>query len=180
MIYGKIGSQYFRVLNDKDNSHGKDNFVIKDSIKYDFDDSLDENQWFYIDKFKETQLIIEFIDDGLTSAGFDQILSKDFEKIKLHKYKQQLMFYQVLCENSRDYAKLSFDGGVLQFVEPDSSGEICALEESFSAEDLARFRKLISAVWNCIINLDFPGVSDFEPNYKGMLAFEQFLVDKDM
>lgn len=101
----------------------------------------------------------------------------DFEKIKLHKYKQQLMFYQMLCENSRDYAKYSFDGGVLQFVEPNQSGEICALEETFTDEDLARFRELITAVWQRIMTLDFPDIGEFKPSYKGMLAFEQFLVD---
>lgn len=102
----------------------------------------------------------------------------DYEKIKLHKYKQQLMFYQLLCENSRDYAKYEFAGGVLQFVEPDSTGKIYALEESFSDEDLERFQKLLCAVWQCIMTLDFPDVSEFEANYKGILAFEDYLIDK--
>lgn len=101
----------------------------------------------------------------------------DFEKIKLHKYRQQLMFYQLLAEHSRDYATYEFAGGVLQFVEPDTHGEIHTLEETFSREDLERFTQLIQAIWQCITTLDFPDVSDFEPNYKGVLAFEQSLVD---
>ena len=88
------------------------------------------------------------------------------------------MFYQLLAENSRDYAKYEFAGGVLQFVEPDVTGNINALTETFSDEELERFTKLIVAVWNCIISLDFPDVSGFEANYKGMLAFEDFLIDK--
>ncbi len=101
----------------------------------------------------------------------------DFEKIKLHKYKQQLMFYQVLIENSRDFAKYEFDRGVLQFVEPDSIGRIHALEDQFSREELDRFKTLIQAVWHSIISLDFPDTAEFEPTYSGMLAFEQSLVD---
>lgn len=104
--------------------------------------------------------------------------SADYEKIKLHKYRQQLMFYQLLCEHSRDYAKYEFAGGVLQFVEPDSTGKIHALEEQFSDEALERFQKLLCAVWQCITTLDFPDVSEFEANYKGILAFEDYLIDK--
>lgn len=101
----------------------------------------------------------------------------DYEKIKLHKYKQQLMFYQLLCQHSRDYAKYDFAGGVLQFVEPDTSGKIFALEEQFTSEELDRFTKLIAAVWQCITTLDFPDTSDFESSYKGILAFEEYLID---
>jgi DNA helicase-2/ATP-dependent DNA helicase PcrA len=102
----------------------------------------------------------------------------DYEKIKLHKYKQQLMFYQLLSENSRDYSKYEFAGGVLQFVEPDTTGAIHALREQFSDEELERFRKLICAVWQCITTLELPDVSEFEANYKGILAFEEYLIDK--
>lgn len=102
----------------------------------------------------------------------------DYEKIKLHKYKQQLMFYQLLCENSRDYSKYDFAGGVLQFVEPDATGAIHALREQFSDEELERFQKLLCAVWQCITTLEFPDISEFEPNYKGILAFEEYLIDK--
>ncbi len=102
----------------------------------------------------------------------------DAEKIKLHTYKMQLMFYQLLCENSRDYSKYTFAGGVLQFIEPDIAGNIHALDQQFSDEELEGFSKLIAAVWHCITNLELPDVSEFEPTYKGILAFEDFLIDK--
>ena len=38
--------------------------------------------------------------------------------------------------------------------------------------------KLVRAVWHCITTLELPDVSEFEPNYKGVLAFEQWLIDK--
>lgn len=101
----------------------------------------------------------------------------DFERVKLHKYKQQLMFYQLLCTRSRDLSKYTFDGGILQFVEPDSRGQIHSLDQTFSTDELAHFERLISAVWRCITTLELPPIEDFEQNYKGILAFEQFLID---
>ena len=102
----------------------------------------------------------------------------DWEKIKLHKYKQQLMFYQLLVENSRDYAKYSFAKGVLQFVEPDINGDIHSLESTFSEDELAKFKQLIHAVWRSIMTLDLPDHHQFNASYKGIVEFEQFLIDK--
>ncbi|NCU37874.1 ATP-dependent helicase [Candidatus Saccharibacteria bacterium] len=104
--------------------------------------------------------------------------SADYEKVKLHKYKQQLMFYQLLIENSRDYQKYRYAGGVLQFVEPDTRGDIHSLDLAITADELTTFAKLLGAIWHCIINLELPTTDEFEPNYKGVLAFEQHLIDK--
>ena len=102
----------------------------------------------------------------------------DYEKIKLHKYHQQLMFYQLLIENSRDYSKYRFTNGVLQFVEPTVSGDIITLESTHTSEELTEFKKLISAVWDCIITLQLPDISSYQPNITGIKQFEQDLIDK--
>lgn len=102
----------------------------------------------------------------------------EWEKIKLHKYRQQLMFYQLLCENSRDFRKYTFERGILQFVEPDMAGRIHAIDAMFTSDELAEFSKLIFAVWHSITTLDFPDTSAFEHTYQGILNFEQFLIDK--
>lgn len=101
----------------------------------------------------------------------------EYEKIKLHKYRQQLMFYQLLAANSRDYAKYHFSAGILQFVEPDRAGNIHALEAQFTNGDLAQFTQLIAAVWACITSFDLPEVLEYEPTLKGIVAFEQYLID---
>lgn len=101
----------------------------------------------------------------------------DYEKIKLHKYRQQLMFYQLMIENSRDYSKYNFERGVLAFVEPDSSGQIQALDGRFGREELAEFEQLIDAVWQRIISLDLPDTAKYSADYKGMLDFEADLID---
>ncbi|PID32873.1 hypothetical protein CR956_00195, partial [Candidatus Saccharibacteria bacterium] len=103
----------------------------------------------------------------------------DYEKIKLHKYRYQLMFYQLLCENSRDYSGYEFTGGSLQFVEPTPTDDIINLEDTFSDEDLANFKQLIGIVWQKIIDLDLPDISKYDQNYKGLLQFEQDLLDNN-
>jgi DNA helicase-2/ATP-dependent DNA helicase PcrA len=100
----------------------------------------------------------------------------DYEKIKLHKYKQQLMFYKVLVEKSRDYNQYTVTEGCLQFVEPTASGEILSLEASPTIEECERFHKLIDIVWQKIMTLDLPDTSEYEQSYKGMIAFEDDLL----
>ena len=103
--------------------------------------------------------------------------SADYEKIKLHKYRQQLMFYQLLVEHSRDYGNFTFTGGRQQFVEPDmKTGDILSLEDTFSREELAEFTQLIEIIWRKITTLDLPDISDYSADYKGMLQFENDLL----
>lgn len=104
--------------------------------------------------------------------------STDYEKIKLHRYRQQLMFYKLLVEHSRDYGSYVVEKGVLQFVEPDGSGEILALEDEYTDSELTTFRALITAVWHKITTLDLPATDHYEPTYKGILAFEHDLLDE--
>ena len=103
--------------------------------------------------------------------------AQDYEKIKLHKYKQQLMFYELLTRYSRDYSTYKYMGGNLQFVEPDEAGEIHCLSADYTQDELDRFAKLVTAVWNHIMAYDFPDTSSYEQNYKGLLAFEEWLID---
>lgn len=101
----------------------------------------------------------------------------EYEKIKLHKYKQQLIFYKLMVENSRDYHNFNINSATIRFVEPTMSGDIVSLDVEFDSAELDRFTKLINAVWSHIIKLDLPDISDYEPTYKGILAFEQDLID---
>lgn len=102
----------------------------------------------------------------------------DYEKIKLHKYRQQLMFYTLLIRYSRDYHEFTVTNSSLQFVEPTHSGEIVQLEATFADEELAIFERLVSAVWHCITTLDLPESSDYSPDYAGMIALEADLLDR--
>lgn len=101
----------------------------------------------------------------------------DAEKIKLHKYKQQLIFYALLIANSRDYNTYQTERGVLQFIQPTSGGDIIILDTYFTSDELNRCIQLINAAWTHIINLNLPDTSSYEQNLKGILAFEQDLID---
>lgn len=103
----------------------------------------------------------------------------DFEKVKLHKYRQQLLFYKLLVEGSASFnKKVEVIGGVLEFVETNEHNDLVKnLELSFEDKELQRFTVLIGAVWKHIMDLDFPDTSKYPKNLKGIQAFEQDLIE---
>lgn len=103
----------------------------------------------------------------------------EHEKIKLHKYRQQLLFYKLLVEGSASFrGKLAAASGALEFIEPNEQGKmIDNLEMSFDPEELARFERLVGAVWARIMKLDFPDISGYPQNLKGVQQFEQDLIE---
>lgn len=127
-----------------------------------------------IDKKQKTITVTDY----KTGKAFSNWYGKtDYEKIKLHKYKQQLLFYKLLVEHSRDYHEYKVESGVMQFIEPSNSGDILSIDENFNQDDINYFIKLINAVWKHIIKLDLPDISNYEPSIKGILSFEQDLID---
>mgnify|MGYP000934063995 CR=1 FL=1 len=127
-----------------------------------------------IDKHNKTIFVTDY-KTGKPSHSWKG--ASDYEKIKLHKYRQQLMFYQLLVTSSRDYGNFTFTGARLQFVEPDiKTGDILSLEDTFSEEALAEFARLVGIVWRKITTLELPDVSGYSADYKGMLQFEEDLL----
>ena len=127
-----------------------------------------------IDKHNKTIFVTDY-KTGKPSHSWKG--TSDYEKIKLHKYRQQLMFYQLLVTSSRDYGNFSFTGARLQFVEPDmKTGDILSLEDTFSREELAKFAQLIGVVWQKITTLELPDISGYSADYKGMVQFEEDLL----
>ena len=127
-----------------------------------------------IDKHNKTIFVTDY-KTGKPSHSWKG--ASDYEKIKLHKYRQQLMFYQLLVTSSRDYSNFSFTGARLQFVEPDmKTGDILSLEDTFSEEELAEFARLIGVVWRKITTLELPDISGYSADYKGMVQFEEDLL----
>ena len=127
-----------------------------------------------IDKHNKTIFVTDY-KTGKPSHSWKG--TSDYEKIKLHKYRQQLMFYQLLVTSSRDYGNFTFTGARLQFVEPDmKTGDILSLEDTFSEEELAEFARLIGIVWRKITALELPDISGYSADYKGMVQFEEDLL----
>jgi hypothetical protein len=70
--------------------------------------------------------------------------------------------------------------GILQFVEPTGQGSIVSLEDDFSEAELDTFTKLVEGVWKHIKHLDLPDTSSYEQSYRGILAFEQDIIDNNI
>ncbi len=99
----------------------------------------------------------------------------DNDKIKLHKYRQQLIVYKLLLENSIHYKDLSVGRLSLWFVEEET---FCELVLDASDSEVERTRKLIEAVYKKIINLEItPDISKYGETYKGLLQFEDDLIN---
>jgi len=104
----------------------------------------------------------------------------DRTKMKLHRYRQQLMFYKLLVENSRDYNKYTVTSGQLAFIEPAKSGEVLVLGTDFTHEEIERTKQLVAAVWQHIAVLDLPNVDAYPPTLAGLIQFEDDLIDKTL
>ncbi len=105
---------------------------------------------------------------------------EDYEKLKLHKYRQQLLFYKLLVENSANFGgRLKVTSGALEFIEPDESGKLIDnLILHFDETEILQFKELIKAVWEHITDLNFPAVSQYPANHAGVLQFEADLINK--
>lgn len=132
-----------------------------------------------IDKLRFNEKgLVEVIDFKTGKPAKDWQGKDEYEKIKLHKYRQQLMFYKILVENSASYGRrTTVSGGGLEFIEPDENDKLVDnLDLRFDSEELLRFTKLIEAVWTRIQNLDFPDISKYPPTIAGINAFEKDLL----
>lgn len=105
--------------------------------------------------------------------------AEEFERIKLHHYKNQLLFYKLLIDGSNDWGDKGWQAreGILKFVEPDYYGKIRSLTLNYEANDIEQIERLIHAVWQKIMALDFPDTSSYEPSLTGIKRFEQDLID---
>lgn len=130
-----------------------------------------------IDASKQDKtMVVTDYKTGHPSLSWDK--GDDHTKLKLHKYRQQLVFYKILVENSAEYHNYDVTHGQLAFIEPTRAGESIVLSLDLTAQDIERTTKLIQAVWKHIIALDLPDTTNYSPDYKGVLAFEQDLIDE--
>lgn len=98
---------------------------------------------------------------------------QDFEKKKLWAYKNQLMFYKLLVENSPQYrGKYIVNKGFLEFLE-NRDGEIISLPTDFSHEEMQTFKTLIEKVFARIMQQNFPDTSHYPQTFAGIQQFVQ-------
>ena len=126
-----------------------------------------------IDRHNRTIRIIDY----KTGKGIRDFSERgdDYSKAKARRYLQQLIFYKLLVENSGDFQGYRVVSGSLDFVEPDRNGYFYSPETDYSDVDMDEFIQLLTSVWNHIINLDLPDISDYSVDFKGIVAFEDWL-----
>lgn len=128
-----------------------------------------------IDKENKTIVVTDY-KTGHPSLSWDK--GDDHTKLKLHKYRQQLVFYKILIESSTEYHNYTVTHGQLAFIEPSRGGETIILSLDLQNEDTERTKRLIQGVWKRIRALDLPDTSVYSPDFKGVLAFEQDIIDE--
>jgi DNA helicase-2/ATP-dependent DNA helicase PcrA len=102
----------------------------------------------------------------------------DSKKTSYYFYRQQLLFYKLLLDNSAaygDHAQVTV--AELVFAEPTSDGSFIRLRiDVFSDEELARTQALITAVYDCLQRGQVPDTSHYSLDLKGIKAFEDDLL----
>ncbi len=101
-------------------------------------------------------------------------------KSKIYDYKKQLVFYKILIENSRNYRHLKMTQGVIDFIEA-KNGKMVSLTLNMDDPEIIeleeRVKKLAVIVYKKIENLEFPDITEYPKDLKGILAFEDKLLN---
>lgn len=112
--------------------------------------------------------------------SFDEVKLADYEEVKLHNYRHQLMMYKLLVEHSRSHSSHTVTKGVLEFVEEETNGSVRRIELSFddsTRDELSHFKALAVAVYKKIANLDLLlDTEKYEKSLAGIREFEEDLI----
>lgn len=119
-----------------------------------------------------------YVADYKTGKSFTDWVkgNNENEKIKLHFYRNQLVFYKILIKKSKNLNHLNVLGGILEFIEGDN--ELRDLYLDITDEDMNRLEKIIVGVYRRIMNHDFAvpeglvGLGELE----SIEAFEEMMV----
>ncbi len=119
--------------------------------------------------------------DFKTGDYISEVNKTEKDKLKEWSYKNQIIFYKLLIENSKNYKKYTMKNGIFLFVEPEikeNNSIIHEVQIDFTEEDVSRTEKLIEIIFYKIKNLDFPNVDKYPKTLKGIVEFEEDLLLK--
>lgn len=95
-----------------------------------------------------------------------------YEKVRLHFNRQQLVFYKMLVERSKNYNTLKVLGGQLEFLETNGK-RLSVLVAEISDDEVRDLEKLIIAVYKMIQSHDF-SIPESVKGLTGLEAVEEF------
>lgn len=91
-------------------------------------------------------------------------------------YKIQLYFYKFLLENSRKYRNYKITHGRIDYISPNKTGEISALDLDFDGQENAEIKHLIEVVFRHIKTLDLPDTTAARQTTNPTKAFYDQLI----
>ncbi len=104
-------------------------------------------------------------------------LNGEFSEFRFLKNYNQLVFYKLLVENSKDFKnRFWVTQGGLEFVNCSETTELPTVILDITNEDEARLTQLIQAIWTKIMSLDFSIPTEFTQDYQGTINWIRKLV----
>ena len=94
----------------------------------------------------------------------------------LYDYKRQLYFYLLLIKSSKQFSSYKDIVTRIDFINQDPNKTL-SLELNIESSEEERIKILISKVWDHISNLNFPDTSKYPKTLKGIISFENDLID---
>ncbi len=106
-------------------------------------------------------------------------VTEDYYKQKLHRFRLQLLFYELLFNLSPEFEFTKITSKVV-FVEPTRRDVYYQLTLEPDHNEKKRLLNLINSVWNHIINLELPKIEQYSLDAKGQLDFEDDLINNQI
>ncbi len=114
--------------------------------------------------------------DYKTGRPLSSFQTKDQNQvIRAWKQRTQLTFYALLTHNTARFRGKVVEGRMI-YVEAERANDFTR-SYSPSAEEITRLSKLVIAVWQHVKALNFPDISKYTPDYAGIAAFEEDLIN---
>jgi DNA helicase II / ATP-dependent DNA helicase PcrA len=97
---------------------------------------------------------------------------------RLKNYRNQLLFYKVLLDNSMEWGKQGWrvEQGALRYIQPHKGSDFSELILDYETEETERFKLLVRAVQACLQRGELPRIDSFELSIAGIRAFEEMLI----
>ncbi len=102
---------------------------------------------------------------------------EDYYKQKLHRFRQQLMVYELLFRLSPEFQNIESVSSRVAFVEPSRRDVYYELILEATDRERNKLETLLQAVWQKVLSLDLPDVSGYSLDMQGIETFEQDLLE---
>lgn len=162
--YYKINLNKFSFKDKAEYSFANKNILLNNKIKLTGKiDLLSENN--------HTLLITDFKTSSKTKLKWEK-------NVSLYNYQKQLYFYRVLLEESKDFNKFEDIKARLVYLHPEINQNNNELYFDYDNNELLRTKSLIEIIWNKTMNLEIPETNKYPKDYKGIISFENDLLNK--